>query len=235
MEEGGIESQKNSNARAVARARGTRHHRPPQRTATHTGEPLTQPTTHTFLPYTPPPRFTVVHRSPDAAVEIRDYVPSVWATTTLPAGTPWLMARSDGFKRLFDYISAHGIKMTTPVVYRVSPGDGAIKAAFMLPADAVATAPRSDGAVTIEEWPAMRVAARSWAGVIDGRGVVDRQASEAAKGATAAGFATAPTPQAAPYYSVGYDGPSTPAPSRRHEVWLPVTASPEAAPVAKAG
>ena len=146
------------------------------------------------------------------------------------------MARSDGFKRLFDYISAHGIEMTTPVVYRVAPGDGAMKAAFMLPSDALTTAPRSDGAVTLEEWPAMRVAARSWAGVIDGRGVVGRQASEAAKGAAAAGFTTATSPGAAPYYNVGYDGPNTPAPSRRHEVWLPVTASPvEAAPVAQAG
>lgn len=180
------------------------------------------------LCHLPPIRFTVVHRSPDASVEVRDYAPSVWATTTLPAGAPWKIARADGFKRLFDFISAHGIAMTTPVVYRVSPGpDGAMKAAFLLPDAARATAPRSDGPVTVEEWPAMRVAARSWAGSPDGRGVVDRQASEAAKTAAAAGFGTA-SPQSSPYYFAGYDGPMTPAAERRHEVWVPVTAAPPA-------
>lgn len=205
--------------------------RPP---AARWGRGAHSPSRLPHTPHPPPLRFTVVWRSPDASVEIRDYAPSTWATTTVDAGTPFPMMRADGFRSNLDYITRKGFPMTAPVVYRIGPPGTQSTASFLISPDLADTA-QSDGAVNVQKWPAMRVAARSFVGPIDGRGLVDRQATEAALAAAKGNYIVTP-PNTDPFYFVGYDGPNTPIDKRRSEVWLPVQSSPPptAAPAAQA-
>ena len=134
------------------------------------------------------------------------------------------MMRADGFRSNLDYITRKGFPMTAPVVYKIGPPGTPSTASFLISPDLAATA-QSDGAVTVQTWPAMRVAVRSFVGPVDGRGLVDRQAMEAALGAARGKYIVA-SPTSDPYYFVGYDGPGTPVDKRRSEVWVPVVTSP---------
>ena len=52
----------------------------------------------------------------NANLEIREYAPATWSTTSFPAGTSWSEIRSKGFDRNFKYIQGAGVAMTAPVV-----------------------------------------------------------------------------------------------------------------------
>ena len=186
----------------------------------------------TSRPHPPPPPPVHPHFSSYAVVsgegtpvEVRAYGPSAWASTSFPAGTPLEAARSEGFRRLFRYISTHGIAMTAPVLTRVG-GDGGVTVSFMLPAAVAGSPPTPDAPVFVERLPAMKVVVKSWSGPSpDSNEGLAALAAALASDATASGVAVqaaAASPAAAGAWLAGYDSPMTP-PDRRHgEVWLPL-------------
>lgn len=186
------------------------------------------------------PRYTVVRR--DGEVEYRRYAPYLVAETVVRGGSRHEDAGSEGFMRLFRYItganrSRREIAMTAPVAQGETAGGETVamtapveqsaakegwRVAFMVPStyDMETVPEPTDPEVRIRELPEKLVAVLRYSG--SWRDEVYRERlAELERALESAGVEPAGPAQVAMY-----DSPSTPPAERHNEVMLPVKALP---------
>jgi effector-binding domain-containing protein len=151
--------------------------------------------------------------------------PDVTELKTLPAGVLLRAAARSGdyfdqsnrlFRPLFNYISSHGIAMTTPVEARIDPAEMYFWVAPSEEAKVAGTA----GGVDVLRLPERRVAS------IGARGGYSRENYERARDRLLAWVAGQPGVRiAGDPYAVYWHGPFTPWFAKRFEVHVPVADS----------
>ena len=167
------------------------------------------------------PKFTVITKTGD--YEEREYEASKW-TSTVVSDIDYQTAVSEGFMKLFDYISGDNaekkkVAMTAPVITKVVPGQGPACASnftvsFMVPfADQDNPPKPSDPTVFLSELPALKAYVRSFGGFASG----DKYVQEAAELAKA--LNSTQRYDDSYYYTAGYDAPFKPF-NRHNEVWF---------------
>jgi len=170
------------------------------------------------------PKFTVITDTKD--YQERAYEASKW-TTTLISGMDYQSAVSEGFMKLFEYISGNNVDkkkvaMTAPVIAKVEPGQGPacesnFTVSFMVPFADQANPPKpSDPTVFLSELPALKAYVRSFGGFASG----DDYVKEAAALSKALDKSNSTVQYASDfYYTAGYDAPFKPF-NRHNEVWF---------------
>ncbi|XP_070560428.1 heme-binding protein 2-like isoform X2 [Ptychodera flava] len=170
------------------------------------------------------PKFTVLSKTKD--YEERAYDASKW-TSTLISGMDYQSAVSQGFMKLFDYISGDNldkkkVAMTAPVTAKVVPGQGPACASnftvsFMVPfADQDNPPKPADPNVYLSELPALKAYVRSFGGFASGDDYI-KEALELDKALKASN--TTSDYHTEFYYTAGYDAPFKPF-NRHNEVWF---------------
>ncbi|XP_077998132.1 heme-binding protein 2-like [Glandiceps talaboti] len=167
------------------------------------------------------PRFTVLSKT--KVYEERSYEASKW-TSTLVTGTDYRSSVSEGFMKLFQYISGNNearikVAMTAPVITKVEPGQGPACASnftisFMVPfADQDNPPKPSDPTVFLSELPALKAYTRSFGGFASFNDFVTaaHEMDSALNGTS--GYTTDY------YYTAGYDSPYKLF-DRHNEVWF---------------
>jgi len=168
------------------------------------------------------PEFTVTKTTNE--YEVRQYSKSVWSSTEV-LGMSYDEATSEGFHRLFDYISGDNeakekIPMTAPVITRVIPGAGPacesnFTISFFVPFAVQANPPKpTKDDVFISMIPEHEAFVRSFPGFAD--------ESDYLKEAEALASALANSTESYHqdfYYTAGYDSPFKPF-FRHNEVWF---------------
>jgi hypothetical protein len=165
------------------------------------------------------PAYAVVEAEGD--IELRDY-PAMVVAEAATAGDRQEGVRQ-GFRALAGYIFAKDregerIAMTAPVIQQPAGGDGAWRVRFVMPSRyALDELPRpADGAVALDRWPPMRLAAIRFSGRAEDADFADHEARLrdwlAGRGLE---------PEGPPLLAY-YDDPWTPGVLRRNEVLLRV-------------
>ena len=110
-----------------------------------------------------------------AGYELREYAPVAIAAVAVSGDLQ--SAPSQGFGRLFRYISSHNIAMTAPVVQRESSGD-TWSVEFIMPAgsDARHLPPGTDIGVTVTQQPVEVCAVMVMRGGVNNRKVTEKAA-----------------------------------------------------------
>ncbi|XP_066267359.1 heme-binding protein 2-like [Branchiostoma lanceolatum] len=166
------------------------------------------------------PRYSVVTSTAD--YEERLYEPAKWTSVTI-SGSEYSSAVSEGFRKLFQYISGANedqakIPMTVPVLNKVTPGQGSsmdVTVSFFVPyADQTSPPEPSDPDVFTNTLPQMTAFVRHFSGFARDNDWVENAAALAKSldNATISYHKDF-------YYTAGYDGPFTPT-NRHNEVWF---------------
>ncbi|XP_071795897.1 heme-binding protein 2-like [Asterias amurensis] len=167
------------------------------------------------------PHFTSMLTTKD--YEFRAYPASKWVSTTI-IGADYKSATSEGFDKLFQYISGQNsqkqkIEMTAPVINRVIPGQGPTCAdnftvSFMVPFELQANTPMpTDSTIFMYTLPAHKSYVRSYTGFSDEtKFLAEAQALAGALNSTQ-------TYDQSYFYTAGYDSPFNIF-NRHNEVWF---------------